>query len=65
MNQAQRARKYGWIVSRAMSGEPVPIEGSRRDFDEILDFLMEVDGCGLAIQCDTAARMIWVTRTDG
>lgn len=57
-------RSYRWIIDRARSGEPVPIDTTRRDMSDVVDYLLSVDGRGLAIQCDTAANLMWITRTE-
>lgn len=57
-------RSYQWIIDRARSGEPVPIDTTRPDIGRIVDFLLAVDGHGLAIQSDNTVNLLWVVRTE-
>lgn len=60
----RRHEKYRWIVERARSGEPVPITTTRPDMDQVIDYLAEVDGRGLALQADSTNSLLWVVKND-
>lgn len=53
---------YQWIIDRARAGEPVPIDTTRRDMNKVVDFLLSVDGRGLAMQDDGKHNLLWVVR---
>lgn len=55
-------RKYGWIVDRARSGEPVAIDTRRHDMNAIIDFLSKVDGRGFHLQYDGSHNLLWVVQ---
>lgn len=59
-----RQSQFQWIIDRARSGEPVPIDRDRRDIGRVIDFLSSVDGTGLSIQLDTIGGIMWVVRSD-
>lgn len=60
-----RRSRYQWIIDRARSGEPVPIDIDRPDRDRIIDFLFyECDGRGLLIQDDLKYGLMWIVRSE-
>ena len=59
-----RTQPYQWIVDRARSGEPVAIETDRWDMSRIIDFLLSIDGRGLAMQSDYEFGLLWIVRKE-
>lgn len=57
-------RSYQWIIDRARTGEPVPIDTTRKDMGRVLDFLLSVDGHGVAMQLDYDFNLLWIVKAE-